>query len=55
MRRIQNIYNFDNPQDRQKFIDDIPTGNPFYIPPTKNCEQTGMRILTADETKDLPF
>ena len=55
MRRIQNVYNFDNPKDKQKFIDDIPTGNPFYIPPPKICEQTGMILLTDEQAKDLPF
>jgi len=55
MRKIHYVYDFDNPEDKQKFLNDIPSPNPFYIKKPQICAQTGMIILTPEETKDLPF
>ena len=57
MRRIHNVYNYDDPKQRQMLRDGIPNPNPFYKQPDdpQICEQTGMRILTPEESADLPF
>ena len=55
MRRIQNVYDFNNPEHRQKFLDDIPTGNPFYkLKPQQNVNYE-MRLLSPEECKDMPW
>ena len=57
MRRIHNVYNFDNPSDREKLASEIPNPNPFYNKPTQPqiCEQSGMRILTPEEEEGMPW
>jgi len=44
MRRISNIYDFDNLSDREKLLAGLPN--------TGICEQTGMQVVNDD---DLPF
>ena len=51
MRRIQNVYNFDNTFEKQKFINGEPNPNPL----DNTCKQTGMRILTPEEAEGLPW
>ena len=58
MRRIHNVYDFDNTDDRQKLFDETPNPNKLYNgnkPKPQICEQTGMRILTEEESWDMPF
>ena len=46
MRRIHNVYNFDNPIEIQKFLAGEPNPNPY------NINQTGMTPVTDE---NLPF
>ena len=55
MRRIHNVYYFDNPIERKKLQEGEPCENPHFEKPPQICSQTGMRILTPEEEADLPF
>jgi len=53
MRRIHNVYNFDNPKDKAKLLNGEPNPNPLYKPPQKKVEQ--MELIPIDDDSDLPF
>jgi len=55
MRRIHNVYDFNSQSDIEKCNSDTPTGNPLFKPLPQICEQAGMRILSDDEVKNMPF
>jgi len=58
MRRIQNVYNYDDPKQREKLLNEIPNPNPFYTPPKQTkVDPTQMTVLdlTPEEQAALPF
>ena len=58
MARIQNVYNFDDPKQIEKFQSDIPNENPFmpeHLKQADICEQTEMTLLSPEQAKDLPW
>ena len=68
MRRIKNVYNFDDPVERELLRTGQPNPNPHYKPPVNGvakfnesttAEQVtmehGMRVLTPEECEGLPW
>jgi len=51
MRRIQNVYNFDNPIERQILIDGEPNPNPLF----DGDKQMQLLTLSEEEKSELPF
>jgi hypothetical protein len=55
MRRIHNVYNYDDTRQREMLRNGTPNKNPFYTPLETKVEQAEMRLLTPEETAGLPF
>ena len=51
MRRIENVYHFDNEEDRRKLFADEPNPNRLY----EGNFENGMRVLSEEECADMPF
>ena len=56
MRRIKNVYNYDDPKQREMLLNGTPNPNPFYKP-KKEEYINGMKVLnlTPEEQAALPF
>jgi len=52
MRRIHNVYNYDNPREREMLLNGTPNPNPFYIPPTKTQtnDKGEMTVIVDQQT-----
>lgn len=56
MRRIHNVYNYDDPKQREMLLNGISNPNPFYKPLKKEkVESEQMRVLTPEEQEGLPW
>ena len=49
MRRIQNVYNYDDPKEREMLRQGIPNPNPYYKPPIQTQAENGEMVIVVDQ------